>query len=279
MSHGPRSAHSFGRPQLAFDSSGSGEPLLLIHGLGVTRRCWDPIVPALEAHHEVLRHDLPGFGESAALADGVPRSAYTFADVLERELDALDIGRPHVVGHSMGGWIALELAARGRAQTVTALASVGGWTRVEALYVRAATSYLRVGAKALRPLAGPTMRRAPLRRMLLWLTNRRGEHVPAKSAAEAIRAMAEAESFRAARNWFIKRKPANLERISCPTLIAWGTRDRLLFPRQGPRLAAMIAGARLVELPNLGHDLMHDGPELTAQAILEGTGMARILAA
>jgi pimeloyl-ACP methyl ester carboxylesterase len=263
---------SAGSPRLGFDRSGSGEPLLLIHGLGVTRRCWDPIVPALESRHEVLRHDLPGFGESAPLPDGVPCSADGFADALERELDALGIGQPHVVGHSMGGWIALELAARGRARTVTALASVGGWTRAEALYVSAATSYLRLGAKALRPLAGPMTSKAPLRRMLLWLTNSRGERVPPQRAAEAIRAMADAESFRAARNWFIRRTPAGLERISCPALIAWGTKDRLLFPRQGPRLVAMIPGARLVELRRLGHDLMNDDPERTVQAILEGTG-------
>src|SRR5207247_2331291 len=92
------------------------------------------------------------------------------------------------------------------------------------------------------------------------------------ATADAVRAMADAESFLEARNWFVERRPENLASISCPALIAWGTKDRLLFPRQGPRLVEMIPEARLVELPNLGHDLMNDGAEATVQAILAGTG-------
>src|SRR5256885_1279110 len=92
---------------------GVGEPLLLIHGIGSSHRCWAPVIAELAAQHDVVAVDLPGFGASAPLPPEVSRTVPSLVDAVERQLDALGLESVHVAGNSMGGWIALELARRG----------------------------------------------------------------------------------------------------------------------------------------------------------------------
>jgi len=102
-------AGSDGMTTLAFTRSGAGAPMVLLHGLGFSRRSWDPVVPALAEHFDVLAVDLPGFGNSPALAGVTPVPAALAATVAGL-LDDLGIGSAHIVGNSLGGWVALELA-------------------------------------------------------------------------------------------------------------------------------------------------------------------------
>jgi pimeloyl-ACP methyl ester carboxylesterase len=258
--------------RLMVERSGSGEQLVLVHGIGASRRIWDPVVAALGTYHDVLALDLPGFGDSPPLPAGIPPSAPVLAEAIEHELDGLGVGAVHIAGNSMGGQVALEFAARGRAKSVIALAPTGGWTRVEARYARLMVTALRVGARLGRPLANPLMRPAWLRAALLWTTNSRGGRMDPAAAAAGMRELADQPGFPPARAWFTANQAEGLERIACPVTIAWGTRDRLLFPRQGTRLASRIPGARLVSLPGLGHVPMSDDPQVVAAAILEATG-------
>jgi pimeloyl-ACP methyl ester carboxylesterase len=96
-------------PSLAFTRSGSGAPLVLLHGIGMSRQVWDPVVPALARHFDVIAVDLPGFGESApAQAEPLPA---TLAAAVAGLLDEIGVTTPHLAGNSLGGWVALELAA------------------------------------------------------------------------------------------------------------------------------------------------------------------------
>jgi pimeloyl-ACP methyl ester carboxylesterase len=92
---------------------GGGRPLVLLHGLGLSWRSWRPVLPALEARHDVTALDLPGFGASAPLDRGVRPTPRALADAVAGELDRLGLDAPIVVGNSLGGWIALELARAG----------------------------------------------------------------------------------------------------------------------------------------------------------------------
>src|SRR5689334_17801657 len=94
---------------------GSGPPLVLIHGLGLTWRSWLPVLGALEAHHDVVALDLPGFGASPPLPADVSPTPRALADRVVAELDRLGLDTPALAGNSLGGWVALQLAARGRA--------------------------------------------------------------------------------------------------------------------------------------------------------------------
>jgi pimeloyl-ACP methyl ester carboxylesterase len=104
---------------------GAGEPLVLIHGFSGTRLIWEPVLEALEPAHDVLAVNLAGHVGGPELAD-TPVSVTALVDAVERDLDGAGFDTAHVVGNSLGGWIALELATRGRARSVVALAPAGG---------------------------------------------------------------------------------------------------------------------------------------------------------
>ena len=110
---------------VAYQRVGRGEPLVLLHGLGGSGRIWRPVLPFLLAHRDVIAVDLPGFGASAPLPARSPHTPDQLAAAVERLLDALDVDAPQVAGHSLGAWVALELALRGRAGSVTAVCPPG----------------------------------------------------------------------------------------------------------------------------------------------------------
>lgn len=261
-------------PTLHSRRAGSGDPLLLVHGIGSSLRAWAPVLPALEEAHDVLALDLPGFGESPPLAAGEPSTIPSMADALERELDAAAIDTAHLVGNSLGGWLALELARRGRARSVVALSPAGMWFGRENAYARIVLRSSRAGARLARHWAG-ALTRTPARRAALLSTFFSGpRRLAAEEAAYAIRVLARAPAFDETLDWTLSHRAEGLDEIRCPVLIAWGTRDRLLLPRQGRRFARRIPGAELRSLPGLGHLPMSDDPELVARTILDFTAGA-----
>lgn len=108
---------------LSGSRSGTGEPLLLLHGMGSSRRDFDAVLPALTASFDVLALDFPGAGRSPHLQERPTVAAIT--DAVERTMDAEDLGSVHVLGNSLGARVALELARRGRARSVVAIAPSG----------------------------------------------------------------------------------------------------------------------------------------------------------
>jgi pimeloyl-ACP methyl ester carboxylesterase len=106
---------------------GSRDPLLLIHGLGATPHVWDAVLPDLERTFELLVPTLLGHYDGEPFPRGVSPGVGALADGLERELDTAGWDTAHIAGSSLGGWLALELAKRGRARSVVALAPAGGW--------------------------------------------------------------------------------------------------------------------------------------------------------
>lgn len=95
---------------LAHTRTGAGAPLVLLHGIGSSRRAWDPVIPALAERFDVIAVDLPGFGDSEPLPPGVEPRPTALAAAVAGLLDDLGITTPHVAGNSLGGWVALELA-------------------------------------------------------------------------------------------------------------------------------------------------------------------------
>src|ERR1041385_5509328 len=97
---------------------GRGEPMLLVHGFTDTWRAWTPVLAALEEHHEVLVPTLPGHLGGDPMPPGQPISVGAVVDRLEELMDAAGMPRAHLVGSSLGGWLCLELALRGRGLSV-----------------------------------------------------------------------------------------------------------------------------------------------------------------
>src|SRR5918992_4234493 len=128
---------------------GTGEPLVLIHGIGHTWRGWKPMLPHLEPRFDVLAVDLPGFGHSPPLPAGTEPTPEALADAVERAMDEAGFDRAHVAGNSLGGWIALELARRGRALTVTAISPAGLQHKREKAWGRSMLLAMHWGARNL----------------------------------------------------------------------------------------------------------------------------------
>lgn len=109
---------------------GSGEPVVLLHGFLMSQTVWDPVAPRLAdtGRYEVFAPTMAGHN-GGPYAGTWLLSSSVLADHVERQLDQLGWDSAHLVGNSLGGWVAFELERRGRARSVTGIGAAGGWTR------------------------------------------------------------------------------------------------------------------------------------------------------
>ncbi|POX44512.1 alpha/beta fold hydrolase [Streptomyces sp. Ru72] len=263
--HGPRTV------TVSYARVGAGEPLLLLHGIGHHRQAWDPVVDILATERDVIAVDLPGFGASPALPEGLAYDLATVVPALGSLCEALGIERPHVAGNSLGGLLALELGREKLVRSVTALAPAGFWTPVERRYAFTVLSAMRQAARNTPLPVVERLSRTAAGRTVLTSTiyARPGRRSPEAVVAETLalaRAEGFAETLRAGTSVQFTDDVPGL-----PVTVAWGTRDRLLLYRQGVRAKRIIPGARLVRLPGCGHVPMNDDPALVARVILDGS--------
>jgi pimeloyl-ACP methyl ester carboxylesterase len=244
---------------IAYTRTGSGEPLVLLHALGLDRHMWDPVIERLSAEREVYAVDLPGFGESGPIEPASP------AD-LARAIDAgLGLDRPHVAGNSLGGWVALELARAGRARSVTAIAPAGLWE--QPLAPKRATA--RHLARAAGPLLPRLLRSERGRRLALGGTLAHPERVPYAAALGLVRAYASAPGFHAVNAAMRANVFTGLAMIDVALTLAWPEHDRLVArPRSVP------ASAREFRLSGCGHMPTWDDPGQVARVLLAGSAVA-----
>jgi pimeloyl-ACP methyl ester carboxylesterase len=247
---------------------GSGEPLVLVHGIGHTWRGWKPMLPLLERNFDVLAPDLPGFGHSAPLPAGTTPTAEALADSVEREMDAAGFQTAHLAGNSLGGWIVLELARRGRARSVTAISPAGlalpremAWGRAVLLGMRWAALNSPAPEALLRNPVGRTVFAGPALGKP-WRADPADMIEQAELYANAPGMLPTFEALEG-------RQPLGLTTLHTPVLLLWGTKDVILLPRQGRRFERLIPGAELRYLKGLGHTPMSDDPELLSAAIEE----------
>ena len=248
---------------IAHTRRGSGPPLVLIHALGADRRMWDPVIDRLAAHRDVIAIDMPGFGESpplgavareaarggaagrAADARGgtsAPVSPHDLARAVRAHSLALGLDRPHVAGNSLGGWVALELALAGHAQSVTAIAPAGLWAQP----LVPKRSQARVLARALRPVLPALLRSARGRRVALGSTIAHPERVPYSAALALVRGYADAPGFEAVNAGMRAGRFTGLAEIPVPLTLAWPEHDGLVArPRDVPAAAREVFLARL----------------------------------
>ncbi|MYU10666.1 alpha/beta fold hydrolase, partial [Streptomyces sp. SID8361] len=144
---GPRAA------RVVHERRGAGRPLVLLHGIGHHWQAWEPVLDILSADRDVIAVDLPGFGASDALPDGIPYDLEGVIPVLGALFEALGVTRPDVAGNSLGGLLALELGRVGLVRSVTALSPARFWTEAERRYAFGVLSMMRAGARALPPPA------------------------------------------------------------------------------------------------------------------------------
>lgn len=244
---------------------------MCLHGFLDTWRVWELVLPTLERFHDVLAPTLPGHAGGPALARDL--DADGVVDELEAALDAAGLATAHLVGNSLGGYLALRLAARGRAESVVALAPAGGWAQGDDAVARLLEEQraLRSAARAVAPhadalLATPAGRRQATERIVVAY-----EHLPAELLAHQLAGIARCDGAEILIESALRaRWSLDAARIECPVRVVWGTEDRLLpWPAAAVRYREeWLPHAEWVVLDRVGHCPQLDVPLVTAELIL-----------
>lgn len=249
---------------------GAGSPLVLVHGFTDTWRTWELVLPALEAEHDVLAVTMPGHAGGAALSHGLTETV--LVEAVEAAMDEAGFSEAHVVGNSLGGYVSLQLASRGRASSVVALAPAGGWGEGDTTF-RDTLAYfpqMHGMVKAIAPQADVFMASPEGRRRATAMITTNYEHLPAELIAHQLRGVAACTmveplvAFAAESEWEL-----DLAAIDCPVRFVWGTDDKLLpWPTAAARYREGLPQADWVELDGIGHCPQLDVPTECAELIL-----------
>jgi pimeloyl-ACP methyl ester carboxylesterase len=252
---------------------GSGTPLLLLHGISVTWRSWKPVLPLLEAHHDVIAPTLLGHSGAARLADGVEPSLDALVDGVEAELDRLGLDKVHIAGNSLGGWISLELARRGRARSVVVFSPAGEFTSNlrHAALIASMTAGIRVMES--QGVRLEKLARTPRgRKMLGWSQFEHPERADPLEMIADLRAIKNSPVVLPLVKTLSLSPIRRLPDPGCPVRVVWPRHDRVIsYEHHGKPMMEKLPSAELVRLDGVGHVPMADDPEAVSRLIIEVT--------
>lgn len=261
--------------RLHTEISGSGEPLVIVHGLGSAGTAFKPIRPLLERHFTVITVDLPGHGESA-FVQGRPMDPHSLALNIFEEMSHLGHERFHLAGNSLGGWVALEMAAAQPEQitSLTGLAPAGLWLNpYNARYPGTALS---------RFLARNTVKFAPTalhfekaRALGFWDVSPRWKELSYEICLDATIAMAKADGYYPAWDGMLMKRFDSKIPESIPVTIIFGDTDRTLPATTCQERSVAPQHAKWIIFPETGHAPMWDSPHDVASAIIETAALSR----
>ena len=252
---------------------GSGDPLLLLHGILLSPHCWERTAGLLAARCEVFAPALAGHWGGPQFPDG-RYSVHTLADQVEAQLDDLGWRTCHIAGNSLGGWVGFELARRGRARTLTAIAPAGGWRHRSPAQLGAAAKFL-----ALYPVLeiGRRLGDFPVAsRFVRWATayllTKQTSAVPAGEIRAQISAALHCEALLPMIAATLRGPAlADLSDLTVPVRVILADSDRILPARTYGRrfVRELPAAADRIMMRRAGHVPMLETPERVANLIAE----------
>jgi pimeloyl-ACP methyl ester carboxylesterase len=246
-----------GRFKIRLLDAGQGDPVLFLHGAGGL--FWDPLLDAIAASHRVVAPEHPGAGDSQGLEH--VEDLWDLVLYYNELLDALELPRVSIVGHSFGGMVAAEIAATNpeRVDKLALIAPIGLWLDDHPVPDISGVPPERIPELVLADPQGPVAALMP---------------APDPSNPESL--------FKAAMTlasilqfiWPLPDKGLSkrLYRVKAPTLLVWGAQDKLVDPAYGEAFAAAIAGARLEVIDGAGHLPNLEQPEQTIRVLTEFLG-------
>jgi pimeloyl-ACP methyl ester carboxylesterase len=248
--------------------AGTGKPLVLLHGIGMSHKAWSPIIQQLSKSRRVIAFDVAGFGDSPSLGASVQPTIHNLVSALERELKTIGIHEPvDIVGNSMGGWMALEAARVGLASSVVAISPAGLWDESPA-HVKMVFFSLRNAIKFMPNISRQMMGFALFRELLLAIPiGTGGRNISRKDALNSIDDFSKATDF--------DRTFANVGRfiggkdIQVPLTIAFGTKDWLLRKKDCQNKSELPDHVNWLEPRDWGHVPMWKDPQGVANLILK----------
>jgi pimeloyl-ACP methyl ester carboxylesterase len=253
---------------------GQGSDLVLLHGLGNTWEVWKPVIAGLETRHRVTALTLPGHHGGPEYQGQGDATVAGLADQVIAMLKAQGITQAHVVGNSLGGWLAIELARRGFAQSVTAFSPAGGWRtdadyRAVSIRFRIAYALIGVALFVATLFSGSTW----LRKLLTKQAMEHGERLTPAEFVGSLRAMAKTRIFVPLLRTMGRDGPvAALDPGRVPVRVAWGGCDAVIpYRRYGELFGERIVGAEAMTVEGVGHVPMLDDPGRVVASILEVT--------
>ena len=241
---------------------GDGPPLLFVHGLSGRWQNWLENIPHFARTRRVIAVDLPGFGASPMPRE--PISIPGYARFLERLCDALSIDAAAVVGNSMGGHIASELAiASPQRVERLMLVSAAGISAEQVQRDAVMTGGRVVAAMMTRAAArnAGLARRPGTRRIALSFVVRHADRLSAPLAHELMQGAGKPGFLPALEAVLTHRISERLPQIACPTFVVWGADDHVIPVRDAKRFARLIPDVRVEILPDTGHVAMLERPE------------------
>ena len=263
---------------LSYTRRGSGEPLVLLHGIGHRLEAFDPIVDRLAKHFDVIAVDMPGFGNSPGFTKPTDYGITALANAVAENFAVWGIEKPHVVGNSLGGAVSVALAQQGKVRSATTLSPAGWFFPWSLIFAGLPLLFMKLGSFAPTPILRVMARSKFGRKIMGFSLYKYPErNTPDGTFGDAI-AMRKAPGF-----WpmflaciplgfrvpVIFRGPARV-----PLTIAWGEHDLLLSPSQASLAARSMSGINFVLLSDAGHVPMGDNPDQVIEAILETTARA-----
>ena len=254
---------NIGDAEIYYESHGSGEPLLLVSGLGGVAAYWKPNLPALAAKYRVIVHDHRGIGQSSRSM--IKYSVDQMTDDVLRLMDQLKIERAHLVGHSTGGAIGQTLAIK-EPQRLKSMVLFSTWTKSDPFFRRIfearKTLLLKGGSEAYS-------RAASFFLYPDWWVNAH-ESLLAERERAGLAAFPPAEIVASRIDAIVAfDRTADLSRIKTPTLVLVAKDDFLTPPYFSQELAKRIPGAKLQLLEKGGHCSSETALEEFNRAVLD----------
>ncbi|MGQ0651401.1 MAG: alpha/beta fold hydrolase [Betaproteobacteria bacterium] len=256
--------------------TGSGKPLLLIHGLGGSWRSWTPVIDGLAAEREVIALDLPGSGATPPLRGEA--SIRTLSDAVTAFVRAHGLRGVDAAGSSMGARLVLELARRGGVLGAVVSLDPGGFWRGWQRHAFYTSIYLSIRlVRLLQPVMPALAGSALAKTLLLAQFSARPWKLSPRLVLDELRGHAASPSFDELLRQLAYGEPqqgAPRGSIRQPLVIGWGRRDRVCFPSQARRALQLFPDARLHWFERCGHFPQWDAPGETIRLILESTAAA-----
>ncbi len=257
---------------LSAHRSGSGPPLVLVHGLGGSWRTWQPVLDRLSAHRSVVAVDLPGFaGDSPPLPDP---SLVALTDAVEQWLRAEGLTTAPLVGTSLGARMVLELGRRGIGGNSVALDPGGFWTDREAAVFRTSIAASVALLRRIRPTLPALLGNPGGRTALLAQFSARPWALDADVVRTELEGYVDSPSFHAVLDDLARgprQEGAPPGTLPGRLTIGWGRRDRVTLARQASRAVAAFPDAELHWFARSGHFPLWDEPAETVRLVLERT--------
>lgn len=247
--------------------AGAGEPLVLIHLGASPWHKWEPVLESLTRDFDVLITTLPGWSGGPPLVPS-PRLA-TFVDAIEARMDAVGWDTAHLAGNSLGGWLAFELARRGRARSVVALSPAGGYDERRGRWLGRYFLWNHRLAVVSRPFVALALMIPFVRTLLFKIQIEHPQRLTARQATDLTRDTLLGDIPRIIPP-LVSDRVSPYPDLGIPAVVAWAGRDRFTLMRPDGetwRAAAPYADFRII--PDVGHLAMYDDPEAVDALIRE----------